>query len=268
MSTIKGSKKNLPYIIVFVICILVAAGSFVFLNKQYNQPVIMKDIIVISQDLGMYETIDDNKIMTRSVPETTNTEGYFTKRSDAVGKLTAFELKEGRPLLKEAVIDKKEIEDMAFVTINSNYAQTGDSKPGDIVDVYRVSLEDKEEWTGGNESEKVATDVIVISLANKDGKKPGEGSSIPLGGGTSKIEVVKLGVQDKYVQNIVPGSVNQENGYVLVVKKPFEKKISNINTEEILMEEDKNVKEDNEKNEDVKEEGEEIGAEETTEKGE
>lgn len=261
MITIKGVKKNLPYIIVFIICIIVAGGSFVLLNRKYKQPVKMKDIIVTSQDLGMYEALNDNKITIKRVPETTNTEGYFTKRGDVVGKLSAFELKEGRAISKEALIDKEEIEDIVFTTINGNYAQTGDAKPGDIVDVYRVNLGDKENWTGGNEAEKVAEDVIVVALNGKDGKKSNEGSSIPLGGSSFKVEVIKLGVKEKYVKNIVPGSVNKENGYVIVVKKPFEKKISNINNEMILI--DEHNKTDNVDNE--KKEGEEINAEETTE---
>lgn len=266
MITIKGIKKNLPYIIVFIVCITVAAISFILLNKNYKQPVKMKDIIVISNDIGMYEVLTDNKITIKKVPETTSTEGYFTKKSDVIGKLTAFEVKEGKPISKEYVIDKEEIKDLAFITVNSNYAQTGDAKPGDIVDVYRVSFS-KEEWIRGNESEKVAEDVIVVALKNKDGKKPGEGSAIPLGGSSSKVEVVKLGIKDRYIKNIVPGSVNEENGYVLVVKKPFEKKISDMDIDfgKTLIDEEDTEKADDTDN--GKKEGESIDAEETIQEG-
>ncbi|MCG8539966.1 MAG: hypothetical protein MJA82_08510 [Clostridia bacterium] len=267
MITIKGIKKNLPYIIVFIVCVAVAAASFMLLNKNYKQPVKMKDIIIISHDLGMYEVLTDNKITVKKVPETTNTEGYFTKQSDVIGKLTAFELKEGKPISKEYVIDKEDIKDLAFITVNSKYAQTGDAKPGDIVDVYRVSLENKEEWIGGNESEKVAEDVIVVALKNKDGKKPGEGSAIPLGGSSSKVEVVKLGIKDKYIENIVPGSVNETNGYVLVVKKPFEKKVSYMETDfEKTLKTDE-VEIDKDGVGDGKKEGESIDAKEAIQEG-
>lgn len=255
MIAIKGIKKNLPYIIVFTICIVIAVTSFILLSKRYKQPVAMKDIIVTSRSLDMYETINNNNITTKRVPETTNTEGYFTKRSEVIGLLAAFELEGNKPIIKDSVIEKKDIEDISFLTLNAKYAQTGDAQPGDIVDVYRVTLEDREDWIGGNEAEKVAENVIVISLSNKDGKKPSEGSKIPLGGGSSKVEVVKLGIEEKYIKNIVPGSVKDENGYVLVVTKPFEKKVSNTYSRIEIP------------NDYEQKEGEEDSAEKTTKKG-
>ena len=176
----------------------------------------MKDIVITGRDIPMYEIIRSQDLKTIQVPATTNTEGFFISATNIIGKIAKIPLAANDLIHKSALLNKKEIDDVSFITINTVYAKTGGAKPGDIVDVYKVNLE-KGDWVEGNQASLVAENVVVVSLTTANGKSLSEGTRIPLGG-SEKIEAIKLGVKPDSIESLVPASVTVENGYVLVVK--------------------------------------------------
>ena len=219
--------KNLPYVLIGVLGLLIASTSFYFLNNKYQEPIEMKEIVVTSRDIPMYEIIKSQDLKVIEVPATTNTDNYFTETSDIVGKILKYPVPSNEIFLLDSLLDKEEVENLSFITINTLYAKTGDARPGDIVDVYKV-LSEKGDWVEGNQSYLVAEDVVVISLTDGNGKIANGGSRMPLGS-SEKIETVKLGVKPSEVKHLVPASVLVDNGYVLVVKNSYTKETQDIN---------------------------------------
>lgn len=196
--------------------LLIAGVSFFLLNNKYVEPVPMKDIVITARDIPMYEIIRSQDLKTIQVPVATNTEGFFITATDIIGKIPKIPLAANDLIHESALLNKKEIDDVSFVTINTTYTKTGGAKPGDIVDVYKVNLE-KGDWVENNQATLVAENVVVVSLTTANGKSIDKGTRMPLGG-SEKIEAIKLGVKPDSIESLVPASVTVENGYVLVVK--------------------------------------------------
>ncbi|SCG83649.1 hypothetical protein DW1_2083 [Proteiniborus sp. DW1] len=177
MFTIKRF-KYLPYVLIGILGLIIAGVSFYFLNNKYQEPVEVKDIIITAKEIPLYETIRSQDLKVLQVPVTTNTDNYIVDLADVLGKISKTPLSANEPILKDNLLDKEEIEDISFVTINTLYAKTGGAKPGDIVDIYKVDLE-KGDWVEGNQVSLVAENVVVISLSTANGKDVGEGSRMP-----------------------------------------------------------------------------------------
>lgn len=218
MFTIKRF-KYLPYVLIGILGLIIAGVSFYFLNNKYTEPVEMKDIVVTAREIPMYDIIRGQDLKTIQVPVTTNTDGFLVEMSDILGKVSKVPLSSNDLILEEHLLNKEDIENIEFITINTLYAQTSGAKPGDIVDVYKVMTE-KGEWVEGSQATLLAKDVVVISLTTATGKKVDEEGRMPLGG-TEKIEVVKLAVKPSDVKYLVPASALTDNGYVLVVKNQY-----------------------------------------------
>lgn len=186
----------------------------------------MKEIIVTARDVPMYEIIRNQDIKIIEVPATTNTENYFTQPSQIVGKVLKYPLTSNELFLLDSLLDKEEVNKLSFITINTLYAKTGDAKPGDIVDVYKV-LTEKGDWVEGDQSYRVAENVVVVSLTTANGKIASGGTRMPLGG-SEKIEVIKLGVKSSDIESLAPASVLVDNGYVLVVKNSYDNKAQDL----------------------------------------
>ena len=178
----------------------------------------------------MHETIDSSDLKTIEVPLTMDTDFYITEASELIGKTTRIPLNENKGIPKNALLSEEELENTVYVTINTKYVKTGGAKPGDIVDVYKVNIQEGE-WNEDRIGYLIVEDALVINLTDKNGNTTQSSSKIPLNT-NSPIEVVKLAIKPEQAQFLVPASVINENGYVLVVKNSILKDIANkINSE-------------------------------------
>ncbi len=211
--------KYLPHILIGVLGLSVAGTSFYFLNNRYVDPVEMKEIVVTAREVSMYEVIRSDDVKNIQVPVDTDTGDYLVNLTNVLGKVSKMPLMPNELISPDSLLDKKEVENIAFITINTLYAKTGGAKPGDIVDVLKVNQE-KGDWVEGNQTTLVAEDVIVVSVSTANGKSLGEGSRMPLGG-SDKVEVVKLGIKPEDAKYLAPASALVDNGYVLIVKSSY-----------------------------------------------
>lgn len=179
----------------------------------------MKDILVTAREIPIYEIIKKNDLKTIQVPVKTNTDSYLVDYTDVLGKVTKVPLSSNDLITPDFLLNKEEIENIAFITINTFYAKTSDAKPGDIVDVYKVMTE-KGNWTEENQTVLVAKDAVVISVTTTNGKIIEKDDKL-FSGYSEKIGVIKLGVKPEDVKYLTPASVIVDNSYVLVVKSPF-----------------------------------------------
>ncbi len=213
--------KYLPHIIIGILGLAIAGVSFYFLNNKYAESIEMKDIVVTAREIPMYEIIKKNDLKTIQIPANTNTDNYFIDYTDILGKVAKIPLSSNDLIVPDFLLNKEEIENIAFITINTFYAKTSDAKPGDIVDVYKVMTE-KGNWTEENQTVLVAKDAVVISVTTTNGKIIEKDDKLFSGDGDSeKIGVIKLGVKPEDVKYLTPASVIVDNSYVLVVKSPF-----------------------------------------------
>lgn len=178
----------------------------------------MKTVPVLSKNIGVYEEMRHEYIKTGRVPKEQDTSKHINNPADAIGKVAKKELKEGSPILKNDLAEKTVIANKEYVTIKVDYARTGGAKPGDIVDVYKIN-KSTDEWAMPYEAELISQNVLVIEITDKAGNK-GEGNSggIPLSGGATKVEVIKLCVNSGQAAKLVIGSVDENSGLALVVK--------------------------------------------------
>lgn len=179
----------------------------------------MKTIPVLARNIGIYEEIRYEDLKSGKVPKEQDTSKYINDTANAIGKVSKIELKEGNLILKSDLVEKGVIANKEYVTIKVDYARTGGAKPGDRVDVYKVNKE-TDEWTMPYEAELISQNVLVIEITDKSGNKGGGSTgAIPLSNDATKVEVIKLCVNSGQAARLVIGSVNENSGLALVVKK-------------------------------------------------
>lgn len=177
----------------------------------------MKNIPVLTRNIGVYEEIKYEDIKVSRVPKEQDTSKYVNNPSEMIGKIANTELKEGVLIEKESLKEKSKVI-KEYVTIKIDYARTGGAKAGDIVDVYKVN-KGVDEWAMPYQAELISTNVLVVELTDKTGNKGEGGGALPLSDGTSKVEVIKLCVNSGQAAKLVIGSVDENSGLALVVKK-------------------------------------------------
>lgn len=214
---IKSLKKYLPFIAVIILGLLVAGGAFYYLHLNLKDKVELKTIVSVNKNLNIYHEIEPEDIRYIKISKDMDTSNYYSKKEEIVGKLTK------EPLFKENLIPKESLDNdsirknIEFITIRTDYAKTSGARPGDIVDIYRVNKEEGL-WVMGRGADLVTTDAVVVNITNKYGETGSSESSIPLKSISSNIEVIKLAVNKGQAKYLAPGSVDEQNGYVLVVK--------------------------------------------------
>lgn len=205
-------KKIVPFIIIGLLGAFVSAGSFMLLRNQHVVTVETKEMIVLSRDVSMYEVIQPNHISRVAVPATTNTDLYINALEDILGKIAIAPMSADNPVMPSQVLPKDEIGNIVFMTLQMPYAQTGGARAGDIVDIYRVQVEN-DGWVEGSKTLLMSKDARVVSLSDKDGlvTEPNRINS-PV------IQVVRVGVNPDDVRRLAPASAIERNNYVLVVR--------------------------------------------------
>jgi len=213
-------KKLLPYILICAAGILIAGGSFYFIKLKYVTDIDTKPLTVLSKAVGVHEEIQYGDLKTIKVPASQDITMYANDYKEVVGKIALRSLPADQPILKDSISKKQELGNKEYVTIKVDYARTGGAKPGDKVDVYRVMNDGTDMWVPAAEAALILTDATVVEITNKEGSVNAGSTAmgVPLSGGASKAEVVKLCINPGQAAKVVVGSVNENSGLVLVVK--------------------------------------------------
>lgn len=216
-----NKKKLIIVIAIFVIGLVSAGFSFVMINKNIQAAKQTKQIVVASRNLNPYETLTSSDLKYVDVPINTDAEKLYTDKSLLVGKVVTSSLTQNDWIVSDYVSEPESIKNLAFLTLKTDYTRTGGAKPGDVVDIYYINSK-KENGVEVTIREKVAYDVVVINITDKNGRSIYEQNENVLGSSKAiPIEAVKVAVDTSKVDidKLVEASVLQNNGYVLVVKK-------------------------------------------------
>jgi Flp pilus assembly protein CpaB len=202
-------KPYMPYILLLLLGLAIS-GFFYFqlnskLEKQKSPTV---QIVVPAKDIPAYKEITTADIKLKEVPEEMGTEDIAKTPETVLGFYADTTLYAELPIKLNRIIKDKNILNRDIVAINIDYVRSAAAKPGDIVDVYFIKAE-AANWTAVS-SEKVASDVIVISIEDADGNRPEKGKS--------KTAVAVLAVSPAYTDKVVPGAIKDNTRYVLSVK--------------------------------------------------
>lgn len=224
-----NKKKLIPIIVILVIGLGTAITSFVFLNKTIKAQNETQKIVATNRELTIYESINPTDLKYIDVPIDMDISNYFETKDELVGKMIGVNLAEGDGIQKNHIVDPDVAKDLVFITFKTDYTRTGGAKPGSVVDIYSVKTERKSGETITTKK-KVAEDVIVTSVTNRYGVSIYDKNDSILPGTNTKIpvEAIRLAVNSRKVDvsELVDASVEQNNGYVLVVK--------NVNSNNII----------------------------------
>lgn len=224
-----NKKKLIPIIVILLIGLGTAITSFVFLNKNIKAQNETQKIVATNRELTIYETINPTDLKYIDVPIDMDISNYFETKDELVGKMIGVNLAEGDGIQKNHIVDPNEAKDLVFITLKTDYTRTGGAKPGSVVDIYSIKTERKSGETITSKK-KVAEDVIVTSVTNRYGVSIYDKNDSILAGTNTKIpvEAIRLAVNSRKVDvsELVDASVEQNNGYVLVVK--------NVNSNNII----------------------------------
>lgn len=222
-------RKLIPIIIILVIGIGAMVTSYILINKNIEAASETKKIVIANRDLRPYETLNATDLSYADVSMDTDTKGYYTNKSDLIGKIITTSFSKDDWIKSDYIETPDIIKDLVFLTLKTDYTRTGGAKSGDTVDIYHIEFK-KVNGQVVAEKEKVAEDVIVINITNNNGESIDNVDNNMLTG-TKKIpiEAVKIAVDSKKVDisRLVQASVEQNNGYVFVVKNETTKPLAN-----------------------------------------
>lgn len=134
--------------------------------------------------------------------------------------MMAVNLAQGDKIQKNHIADSSKANDLVFITLKTDYTRTGGAKPGSVVDIYNIKSHKKDGEIITTKT-KIAEDVIVTSVTDKNGTSIYEKGDIVTGTNVKiPVEAIKIAVNSREVDvsELVNASVEQNNGYVLVVK--------------------------------------------------
>jgi Flp pilus assembly protein CpaB len=202
-------KPYMPYILLLLLGLAIS-GFFYFQleSKLHTQKPTTVKIVVPAKDIPAHKEITTADIKLKEVPQEMGTEDIAKTPESVLGFYADTTLYAELPIKLNRIIKDKNILNRDIVAINIDYVRSAAAKPGDIVDVYFIKAE-AANWTAVS-SEKVASDVIVISIEDADGNK--------LEKGKSKTAVAVLAVSPSFTEKVVPGAVKDNARYVLAVK--------------------------------------------------
>ena len=201
-------RPYLPYILLMVLGLAISGFFYLQLNnKIQEQKLATVKIVVPARDIPAYKEITTADIKLKDVPAEMGTEDIVKNPESVLGCYPDATLYAELPIKAARIINDKSVINRDIIAINIDYVRSAAAKPGDTVDVYYVAAE-ASNWSASS-SEKVASDVKVVSIEDADGNKPDKGKA--------KTAVAVLAVSPAYTGKIVPGAIKDNTRYVLVV---------------------------------------------------
>lgn len=214
-----GKKKLIPIILILVLGIGTAVTSYVLINKNLNAQNETQQIVVTNRELTIYEVINSTDLKYANVPIEMDISNFYQTKEELMGKMMAVNLAQGDKIQKKHIADSNKAKDLVFITLKTDYTRTGGAKPGSVVDIYNIQTQKKD---GGviTTKKKIAEDVVVTSVTDKNGTSIYEKSDVPGTNVKIPVEAIKIAVNSREVDvsELVDASIEQNNGYVLVVK--------------------------------------------------
>ncbi len=216
-----NKKRLIPIIIILVLGISATITSYILINKKIKSAEETKQIIVASRNITPYETINSIDLKQVDVPVDANTEGCYINKEDLIGKITTIGLMQDDWIKDKYIANSNNIKDLVFLTLKTDYTRTGGAKPGSVVDIYNIEVQ-KQNGEIVTTKRKIAEDVVVINITDKNGISIYSEKEVVVPGTTKNIpiEAIKVAVNSRNtdVSELVNASIEQNNGYVLVVK--------------------------------------------------
>lgn len=216
-------KKLLPYFAIIAVGLSVAGGSLFYLQQSTTAKENYVPVPVPKQDIEMNAKLERGDIVLKEFPAEAILPGTVTDQGQLIGKYAAEKLKAGWPIEADSLTGDNIYEDKYIVVINVDYARSAGARPGNIVDVYCYKYEDQL-WTPGQGATLVATNAIVLSVGNKNGKQytyteaQASGASFGMPVAQDTIGSVRLAVQPDQAPKVVPGAIPEDKHFVLVIK--------------------------------------------------
>jgi len=199
----------------------VAAASLYYIHGAYARAdAELVKLPVPRRDIGIYETVGTGDLAWKEFSEDSVMSWAARTAEEVVGKTAAAPLAKGMQINKRCLAsDPKEVYGGRYVVaVNTDYARSAGAQPGDVVDVYWVTVE-QAAWVpgSGNGAVLVAKDARVIGVKSRSvlmGKKEIEEVQ-----GTGVVDIIELAVKPEEAPRLVGGALPQDV-HVVLVKKP------------------------------------------------
>lgn len=205
-------KKYLPYITIIIIGLAISVFSYTKLGIIAGEGKETIKIVVPVSDIPAYKEIQPTDLGYKEVLVSEVSEDTITDPQSIIGKQAKASLYADWAINKNLIEEKKQFKEKHIVAINIDYARSAGAKPGDIVDVYFVKPL-KSEWTASNWSERVASEVIVLSIEGTENK----------GASASSMGTAILAVDKNSTHKLTPGATKENDRYVLAIRQQITK---------------------------------------------
>ncbi len=214
-------KRNLPYILMIALGLIIAVGSYVYLSMNMNEKEVNTlQVVVPTAEIPVYKTIAPSDLTFKEITEHDYVEGMVTDPQKIIGKITNTILYPDWAISEQSIIDNAGFKNKHVVAINVNYVRSSGAKPGDRVDVYCVRIE-KGLWTLAEQSVLAAKEALVVAIEDigaKDTSLDGRGNTA----------IAVLALDPKYTPLVVPGALEENTNYVLAVRHDIEKSVTPV----------------------------------------
>ncbi|MBO8128254.1 MAG: flagella basal body P-ring formation protein FlgA [Peptococcaceae bacterium] len=231
------AKPRVPValLISLVIGLAVAGGTGMYLKDSLANTSETIEVAVPARNIPPYHTITASDLTWRTIAPQQREPNTVVTPDALVGKVARVTLYKSEQIRRERLAGPNLLAGYEFVTVNIDLARSGGASPGDIVDVYALTMTERSSWVLGKKK-PVARNAIVLDLWDGQGNRIDTATSgVGLveattkalsAGGNKPPAVARLAVRPQDVSGVVPGAAaGSQTSIVLVVKnkqKPVE----------------------------------------------
>lgn len=201
-----------------VIGLVVAAGSFVYLQQYIATNQKTEQVIVPVRDIPPFTVISTGDLTHRTILAGAREPGAVVNVQELAGKMSTTAIYKGEQVRRERLAEPAE-SDRPVVTVNIDPVRVNGAGPGDIVDVYLVKSEDVP-------GALLAVDARVVAVKDASGVPIGSNAPVSVAGTIKDVAqvtakaaaMVTLSVKFEEASQVIRGSANGSKGIVLIKK--------------------------------------------------
>lgn len=221
-----GWARKVPAVLAVLAGIASAVFAWNAVNEKVARATQTATVVVAARDIDAYGLIEKGSLALREVPATAVDKFTARKVEEVAGKVALAPLYKDKPvdvrLLAEPSDDAAGFQ---VVGVNVDPARAAGVRPGDLVDVYWLSV-DQSAWVPGNGATLVASAVRVLKVCDERGNPITEGGLLQqaasggaaFGKGPS---IVYLAVRPEDVPRVIGGAA-PKSAFIALARRSSE----------------------------------------------